>query len=60
VKGVRPQKVERVWREMQLECLDPAIICMDFDEKRNFEEGCEKLFGWLKKLHIVTGNSATN
>lgn len=49
-----------VWKTMDLECLDPAIICMDFDKKDSFEEGCRKLFGWLKNLHTVTGNSATN
>lgn len=50
----------RVWKTMDLECLNPAIICMDFDKKETFEEGCRKLFGWLKNLHTVTGNNATN
>lgn len=61
VKGAPARNaLVKVWREMQLDCLDPAIICMDFDKKQNFEEGCEKLFGWLGKLHIVTGSSASN
>lgn len=60
IKSPKQNALGKVWKTMDLECLDPAIICMDFDKKESFEEGCRKLFGWLKNLHTVTGNNATN